>query len=485
MGMSVVVSSIVPERRGREQDSVRIRVEIRLVDRVAEAPAPGVVQVRDSDVLCRRARGQRQQRAGVRSRPVPIRLLISAPLVASRKGRAHLTRRPYTRCARRGPLPARLERMDDLYREQHPRDTTRSGPRTSAGRSEFDLEFEDVNPFCGLTSTRLHPARRRRSRRRGRLRGQGLRDLHGGHLDADRRSSRQEPRGAASPAEGVRPRPAGDRDLRDADQVRSVRLQGGQVGRAGTPRTGRRRASRATRPRRSHLGAHGGLRVLGRIRRPRRRAYGWRSAPSSAPGLELGKPDRVEALQAVSDVQVPPSSARPRRPRARGPGSWRGRSPRTAPGRPPASAGRHFEVDHAGRLVAVEGEVVAAGRQRRVVGVPGTQAGWVERDGGGLVRSSPPRMRDHRRRPGQGDADARREQQADAKASLGRAQRTAMVFDFVLTQAYSVPPTTPSRASRRRSTYRVGLPLLITQTRPARRSCPCRAVCGARRTCLR
>ena len=93
-------------------------------------------------------------------------------------------RSPRRRAPRRPPgVPARLIVDEQLYREQilehykHPQNFGRL--------DEFDLEFEDSNPFCG-DEQHVDKARRRGPGDRGGLRGKGLRDLDRRNLAADR-----------------------------------------------------------------------------------------------------------------------------------------------------------------------------------------------------------------------------------------------------------------------------------------------------------
>ena len=75
---------------------------------------------------------------------------------------------------------------------------------------------------------------------------------------------RQDPRGAAATRQGLRPRPARDRHLGDADEVRAARAQGRQVGRRSATRpTGRTRAPPAI-PSPSATGSELALRRPGR-----------------------------------------------------------------------------------------------------------------------------------------------------------------------------------------------------------------------------
>jgi nitrogen fixation NifU-like protein len=73
--------------------------------------------------------------------------------------------------------------MDELYRDQILEHYKR--PHNFGHVEHPDLEFEDTNPFCGdeqHVTIRLGED--------GRLRGQGLRDLHRGDLAFDRRAGR-------------------------------------------------------------------------------------------------------------------------------------------------------------------------------------------------------------------------------------------------------------------------------------------------------
>ena len=120
--------------------------------------------------------------------------------------------------------------MDDLYRENILDHYKR--PRNFGRPDEFDLEFEDTNPLCGDEQHVFIELDDDGRVERGRLRGQGLRDLDRRDLDADRGARGQDPRGAAAARQGLRPRPARDRHLGDPDEVRAARPQGRQVRRA-------------------------------------------------------------------------------------------------------------------------------------------------------------------------------------------------------------------------------------------------------------
>ena len=79
--------------------------------------------------------------------------------------------------------------MDQLYRDQILEHYKR--PHNFGRLDDFDLEFEDINPFCGDEQHVYDQARRRRPRRGGRVRGQGLRDLDRGDVAAHRRAGRK------------------------------------------------------------------------------------------------------------------------------------------------------------------------------------------------------------------------------------------------------------------------------------------------------
>ena len=78
--------------------------------------------------------------------------------------------------------------MDELYRDQILEHYKR--PHHFGRLEDFDLEFEDNNPFCGDEQHVFLKLGRGRQGLRGRLRGSGLRDLDRRHLAARPTSSR-------------------------------------------------------------------------------------------------------------------------------------------------------------------------------------------------------------------------------------------------------------------------------------------------------
>ena len=116
--------------------------------------------------------------------------------------------------------------MDELYRDQILEHYKR--PHNFGRLENPDLEFEDTNPFCGdeqHVTIRLDDE--------GRVaeiafEGQGCAISTAATSLLTDELAGKTPRGAAAPAEGVRPRPARDRDLGDADEVRDARPQGRQ-----------------------------------------------------------------------------------------------------------------------------------------------------------------------------------------------------------------------------------------------------------------
>ena len=74
--------------------------------------------------------------------------------------------------------------MDDLYRENILEHYKR--PRNFGRPDEFDLEFEDTNPFCGDEQHVFIALDEDGRVGEVGVRGQGLRDLDRRHLDADR-----------------------------------------------------------------------------------------------------------------------------------------------------------------------------------------------------------------------------------------------------------------------------------------------------------
>ena len=185
----------------------------------------------------------RGRRPGRRTRPPPGRRR------RTRRGRAW-RRRWFVSCAQpsegRPRPPGTVEGMDDLYREQilehykRPHNFGRLSAPTSNSRTPTR---------SAATSSTCHPARRRRTHRGGRLRGQGLRDLDRGDVAAHRRAGGQDARGgAALPKEFVL-------DLLGID-ISATRMKCALLGlkvvkarASASPPTGRTRASRATPPR--------------------------------------------------------------------------------------------------------------------------------------------------------------------------------------------------------------------------------------------
>ena len=157
------------------------------------------------------------------------------------------------RPARRGP-PRRPQRLRDRWLRWTSSTATRSssttsGRTTSGGLDDFDLDYEDTNPFCGDEQHVFIKLDDDGRVSEVSFEGQGcaistaatslLTDELDGH----------DPRGAAAAAEGVRARPARDRHLGDADEVRDARPQGRQVRQpSASPPTGRTRARPAIRP---------------------------------------------------------------------------------------------------------------------------------------------------------------------------------------------------------------------------------------------
>ena len=147
---------------------------------------------------------------------------------------------------RRPPsLRARLRPgMDELYRDQILEHYKR--PHNFGRLEDADLEFEDTNPFCGdeqhVTSGSTTTGRVAEVA----FEGKGCAISTAATSLLTDELAGQEPRGAAAPAEGVRPRPARDRHLGDADEVRDARPQGRQerqprpAGRMGGRGRGRR-----------------------------------------------------------------------------------------------------------------------------------------------------------------------------------------------------------------------------------------------------
>ena len=136
----------------------------------------------------------------------------------------------------RHPRYAETE-MDDLYREnildhyKHPHNWSPPGDELA----DADLEFHDLNPLCGDELTVQPRGRRGRADRRRPLLRARVRDLAGGRLDGLRRGQRDDRRRAAEARPLVRARPARDRDLGDADEVRAAVPEGAQ-GRLARPR---------------------------------------------------------------------------------------------------------------------------------------------------------------------------------------------------------------------------------------------------------
>ena len=76
--------------------------------------------------------------------------------------------------------------MDELYRDQILEHYKR--PHNFGRLDEFDLDFEDTNPFCGDEQHVFIKLDDDGQGHRGRLRGPGLRDLDRRHLAAHRRA---------------------------------------------------------------------------------------------------------------------------------------------------------------------------------------------------------------------------------------------------------------------------------------------------------
>ena len=124
--------------------------------------------------------------------------------------------------------------MDDLYRENILEHYKR--PHHWGELEDPDIEFFDTNPLCGdELKVQIKVADGKVVRRR--LLRPRLRDLAGLGLDGLRRADRHAGRGPAQARQGLRARPAGDRHLRDAHQVRAAVAEGHQV-RGPRPRRG-------------------------------------------------------------------------------------------------------------------------------------------------------------------------------------------------------------------------------------------------------
>ena len=127
--------------------------------------------------------------------------------------------------------------------------TTTSARATSAAPTSFDLEFEDTNPFCGDEQHVFIALDDDGRVAEVAFEGKGCAISTAATSMLTEELGGQDPRGAAAARQGLRPRPARDRDLGDADEVRAARAQGGQVGRARRCRRlgGRGRAGRSGR----------------------------------------------------------------------------------------------------------------------------------------------------------------------------------------------------------------------------------------------
>ena len=78
--------------------------------------------------------------------------------------------------------------MDELYRDQILEHYKR--PHNFGRLDDFDLDYEDTNPFCGDEQHVFIKLDDDGRVERGLLRGPGLRDLDRGDLAADRRARR-------------------------------------------------------------------------------------------------------------------------------------------------------------------------------------------------------------------------------------------------------------------------------------------------------
>ena len=138
--------------------------------------------------------------------------------------------------------------MDDLYREQILEHYKR--PHNFGRLDDLDLEFEDTNPFCGDEQHVFIKLDDDGRVAEVAFEGKGCAISTAATSMLTDELAGMTTRGAAAAAEGVRARPARDRDLGDADEVRAARPQGRQerLASAASP-TGRTRASPATPPR--------------------------------------------------------------------------------------------------------------------------------------------------------------------------------------------------------------------------------------------
>ena len=141
-----------------------------------------------------------------------------------------------------------VEAMDELYRDQILEHYKR--PHHFGRLEDFDLEFEDNNPFCGDEQHVFLKLDEDGKVSEVAFEGQGCAISTAATSLLDRRARGDDPRGDPQAAQGLRPRPARHRHLGDADEVRDARPQGRQ-GRQ--PRRARRLGGRgrAGRPGRS------------------------------------------------------------------------------------------------------------------------------------------------------------------------------------------------------------------------------------------
>ena len=186
-----------------------------------------------------RARGHPPPRRGrdprppgdLRARRAPLRAAAHAPprrrrhvARVLRRAQHPRGRRRAHRRARQGPGGLRL--MDDLYREEILEHYKR--PHNWGPMDDPDLEFSDNNPLCGDELTVMLRVDDDGHRPGRALRRPRLRDQPGRGLDGLRRGQGHEGRRHPAPGPLVRPRPARDRHLRHAHEVRAAVAQGAQ-----------------------------------------------------------------------------------------------------------------------------------------------------------------------------------------------------------------------------------------------------------------